>query len=85
MWQMRHGLPYHLLQVADDFSQLSLDVPPQFRQLAHTDEHNLVYVAVTRAMLGLVCNRDVAKLISSKARKTLQIQVGVPAPWSCGG
>lgn len=72
--------PADFPQLADDFSQLSRDGPPQLWQVSRTDEHNLVYVAVTRAMLGLVCNRDVAKLISSKARKTLQIEVGVASP-----
>lgn len=61
-----------LLQLADDFAELCR---PGAFVAPDGDELNLVYVAITRAMLGLVCNRDVALLLTEKATKRLQVEV----------
>ena len=35
-----------------------------------------MYVALTCAILGLVCNRDLARLLTSESYKQLEIEVG---------
>lgn len=59
------------VQLADDFADLGAH-----RSSAGSDELNLVYVAITRAMLGLVCNRNVATLLTEKSRKRMELEVG---------
>jgi hypothetical protein len=61
------------LQLADDFAKLG---PDEVFVATDGDELNLVYVAITRAMLGLVCNRNVAQLLTQKSRKRLRAEVG---------
>lgn len=61
------------LQLADDFAELSAHT-----RLVHEpkDELNLVYVALTRAMLGLVCNQNVARLLTAgTTQKYMEVQV----------
>lgn len=70
------------LQLADDFAELVSATPTP----GEPDELNLVYVALSRAMLGLVCNRDLAELVTAQSRKELAVEVREPCmsreqPW----
>jgi hypothetical protein len=62
------------LQLADDFA-LFADARPRPGIEREPDELNLVYVALSRAMLGLVCNRDLAELVTAESRKRLVVEV----------
>lgn len=57
-----------------------MTAPPRSSQQTPKDELNLVYVALTRAMLGLVCNRDLTRLVTAgTAQKYMAVEVGPPA------
>lgn len=64
------------LQLADDFTTfVEARLNRGSRTQSKDDELNLVYVALTRAMLGLVCNRDLAELVTAEASKQMVVEV----------